>query len=124
MCMPGVDEKYWNGDRKNREKTFFYEWYVANRLLPWTVSLISLARSTSKDDDDDDEKRIDQPEKRDSRGRFETHNGDRDDLPRGPNNNTFEGKIGNYILQGKADGTLNTAVAGINEVTTQGLPDS
>ncbi|KAL8725891.1 MAG: hypothetical protein Q9181_006251, partial [Wetmoreana brouardii] len=96
-CMPGINEKYYGGidspvDGWNRERTVFYEW------------------STTKDDDEDGEKTIDQPEKRDEsnkRGEYFISLETRSDTPGALNNDTFEGAIGNWIIQGTRDGTLN-----------------
>ncbi|KAL8665410.1 MAG: hypothetical protein Q9202_002303 [Teloschistes flavicans] len=37
-------------------------------------------------------------------------------------NNTFEGAIGNWIIQGTQDGTLNVSATQFGEVDTQGIP--
>ena len=82
-------------------------------------------RSTTKDDDSDEEKKIDQPEKRDQilpRGESFVSLEARDAYGK-LDNNTFEGAIGNWIIQGTKDKTLDTNAAKVGEVNTQGLPD-
>ncbi|KAL8706772.1 MAG: hypothetical protein Q9201_000198 [Fulgogasparrea decipioides] len=111
-CMPGINEHYYGGidspvDGWNREKTVFYEW------------------STTKDNDEDGEKAIDQPEKRDKssqRTQSFTSLETRSDTAGALNNDAFEGAIGNWIIQGTRDGTLNVSAAQFGEVNTQGLP--
>lgn len=74
----------------------------------------------------DEEREIDQPEKRDQdnqRGESFIALEPRSDTPGPPNNDTFEGAIGNWIMQGAKDGTLNVSAAQFGEVTAQGLPD-
>ena len=83
-------------------------------------------RSTTKDDDEDEEKDIDQPQKRDrvqQEGSSFISLATRSDAPGSLNNSTFEGNIGNRILQGVNDGTLDTTAASFGEVNAQGLPD-
>ena len=88
--------------------------------------LIQWRRSTTKDDDEDEEKNIDQPQKRDGvqpeASSFISLR-TRSDTPGNLDNSTFEGNVGNWILQGVKDGTLNTTAANFGEVNTQGLPD-
>ncbi|KAL8745031.1 MAG: hypothetical protein Q9184_007924, partial [Pyrenodesmia sp. 2 TL-2023] len=105
-CMPGVNEKYYGGvespvDGWNRERTVFYEW------------------STTKDDDDDEEKKIDQPEKL-KREEALPSTAAKGLLPL--SNHTFEGVIGNLILEGTANGLLNVSDARSDEVSAEGLP--
>ncbi|KAI4121297.1 MAG: hypothetical protein LQ338_006444 [Usnochroma carphineum] len=112
-CMPGINENYYGGidspvDGWNRERTIFYEW------------------STTKDDDEDGEKAIDQPEKRgedEQRGESFISLETRSDTPGPLNNDTFEGAIGNWIIQGTKDGSLNVSAAQFGDVNAQGLPD-
>ncbi|KAI4121338.1 MAG: hypothetical protein LQ338_006426 [Usnochroma carphineum] len=104
--MPGINEYYYGGvdsplDGWNREQTVFYEW------------------STTKDDDVDGEKAIDQPQKRDEdeqRGEsfisLETRSNTLGPL----NNDTFAGAIGNWIIQGTKDGSLNVSAAHFGEL--------
>ncbi|KAL9578773.1 MAG: hypothetical protein Q9212_005506 [Teloschistes hypoglaucus] len=69
-----------------------------------------------EDNDDDEEKNIDQPQKRDEieqRGESFISWDTRSDTPGSLENNTFEGAIGNWIIQGTRD----------DEVNAQGLPD-
>lgn len=83
-------------------------------------------RSTTKDDDEDGEKTIDQPEKRDEndkRGEALTSLETRSDTTGPLTNDTFEGAIGNWIMQGTKDGTLNVSAAQFGEVNAQGLPN-
>ncbi|KAI4197889.1 MAG: hypothetical protein LQ350_005648 [Teloschistes chrysophthalmus] len=112
-CMPGINEHYYGGiespiDGWNRERTVYYEW------------------STTKDNDADDEKNIDQPQKREEmgqRGESFISLDRRSDTPGPLDNSTFEGAIGNWIIQGTQDGTLNVSATQFGEVNAQGLPD-
>lgn len=47
----------------------------------------------------------------------------RSDTPGPLDNSTFEGAIGNWIIQGTQDGTLNVSATQFGEVNAQGLPD-
>ncbi|KAL8812727.1 MAG: hypothetical protein Q9223_002253 [Gallowayella weberi] len=112
-CMPGINENYYGGvespiDGWNRERTVFYEW------------------STTKDNDSDEEKSVDQPQKRDEigqRGESFISLDPRSATPGSRDNSIFEGAIGNWIIQGTQDGTLNVSATQFGEVNAQGLPD-
>ena len=89
-------------------------------------TLTGCYRSTTKDDDVNGEKAIDQPEKRNEsnqRGGSFISLERRSDTPGPLNNNTFEGAIGNWIIQGTKDGTLDVGAAHFGEINAQGLPD-
>ncbi|KAL8881429.1 MAG: hypothetical protein Q9198_001372 [Flavoplaca austrocitrina] len=78
-------------------------------------------KSTTKDNDEDEEKNIDQPEKRqldDSSHPLDPRN----DIPGPLNNDTFQGKIGNFILQGTQEQTMDVEGARAGEVNAAGIP--
>lgn len=76
-------------------------------------------RSTTKDDDDDEDKKVDQPEKL-KREEAVPPAAAEGLLPL--SNDTFEGVIGNFILEGTANGLLNVSDARSEEVSAEGLP--
>ncbi|KAL8910198.1 MAG: hypothetical protein Q9171_004496 [Xanthocarpia ochracea] len=107
MCMPGVNENYYGGidspvDGWNRERTVFYEW------------------STTKDNDGDEEKNVDQPQKG-KRDDPLIPLDPRNDIPGPLNNDTFQGAIGNFILEGTSAGTMDIEAARAGEVNAEGL---
>ncbi|KAL8893978.1 MAG: hypothetical protein Q9192_004737 [Flavoplaca navasiana] len=115
---------YWAGYMK-----FFDDTSADCDEVTWAFSyqyttrqfLTQARRSTTKDDDEDEEKNIDQPEKReldDSSHPLDPRN----DIPGPLNNDTFQGKIGNFILQGTQDQTMDVEGARAGEVNVEGIP--